>query len=87
MAASKADEAAGLAPGNEDHEAGCYFSPEKPYCPLFTEGRIGLVYYKKGQKESNWRCLGRSCCKGGRIPLPDRRETCYNDSANDRRGR
>ena len=56
MAASKADEAAGLAPhltvgsveasssrprlapGNEDHEAGCYFSPEKPYCPLFTEG-------------------------------------------------
>ncbi|SFP84153.1 hypothetical protein SAMN05216343_11623 [Oscillibacter sp. PC13] len=38
MAASKADEAAGLAPGNEDHEAGCYFSPEKPYCPLFAEG-------------------------------------------------
>ena len=38
MAVSKADEAAGLSPGNEDNEAGGYFSPEKPCCPLFTEG-------------------------------------------------
>ena len=61
MAASKADEAAGLAPhltvgsveasssrprlapGNEDHEAGCYFSPEKPYCPLVAEGIFSVL--------------------------------------------
>ena len=39
IAASKADEAAGLSPGNEDNEAGGHFGPEKPYCPLFTEDK------------------------------------------------
>ena len=38
IAASKADEAAGLSPGNEDNEAGGHFGPEKPCCPSFTEG-------------------------------------------------
>ena len=37
-AASEDDEAAGLAPGNEENEAGCYFSPEKPCLPLSIEG-------------------------------------------------
>ncbi len=37
MASSKAFEAAGLLPGNENNAAGCYFSPEKPCCTLFTE--------------------------------------------------
>ena len=36
--AGKADEAAGLTPGNEDNAAGGLSGPEKPYCPLYTEG-------------------------------------------------
>ena len=35
---SQADEADGLAPGNEDNTALRCFCPEKPYCPLHTEG-------------------------------------------------
>ena len=38
MQPSKADEAAGLSPGNEDNTAGRHFSPEKPCGPLYTEG-------------------------------------------------
>jgi len=34
----KADEAAGLSPGNEDNTASGCFSPEKPCCPLPGEG-------------------------------------------------
>ena len=34
IAAGKADEAAGLAPGNEDNAAGGDFNPEKPCLPL-----------------------------------------------------
>ena len=36
-AVSEDDEAAGLSPGNEENEPGCYFSPEKPCLPLSTE--------------------------------------------------
>lgn len=36
--AGKADEAAGLTPGNEDNAAGVCFSPEKPCLPLSIEG-------------------------------------------------
>ena len=36
--AGEADEAAGLAPGNEENEADCCFSLEKPCLPLSTEG-------------------------------------------------
>ena len=39
-AASEADEAVGLTPDNEENEAGCCFSPEKPCLPLSTEGII-----------------------------------------------
>lgn len=39
IAASEKDEAAGLPPGNEDDEAGCDFSPEKPCLSLFTDGK------------------------------------------------
>ena len=35
---SKADEAVGLSPSNEDNTAGWHFSPEKPCGPLYTEG-------------------------------------------------
>ena len=38
--AGKADEAAGLTPGNEDNAASICFSPEKPCCPLSIEGII-----------------------------------------------
>ena len=38
LVAGKADEAAGLPPGNEDNAASCLRCPEKPYCPLSTEG-------------------------------------------------
>ena len=39
--AGKADEAAGLSPGNEDNAADVCFSPEKPYFPLSIDGTIG----------------------------------------------
>ena len=45
MAAGKADEAAGLAPSNEENEAGDYFSPEKPCLPLSIDG---LPYHVTG---------------------------------------
>lgn len=38
MQPNKADEAAGLSPGNEDNTAGRHFSPEKPCGPLYIEG-------------------------------------------------
>ena len=34
----EADEAAGLAPGNEENKADRCFGPEKPCFPLSTEG-------------------------------------------------
>ena len=40
---SEADEAAGLTPGNEENEAGCCFSPEKPRLPLSAEGYWALL--------------------------------------------
>ena len=42
---SEADEAAGLTPGNEENEAGCYFSPEKPRLPLSTEGIVDKNHF------------------------------------------
>ncbi len=36
----KADEAAGLTPGNEDNAASAYFYPERPCLPLLTDGVI-----------------------------------------------
>ena len=44
MAASEADEAAGLSPSNEENKAGCYFRPEKPRLPLLTDV-INIVYH------------------------------------------
>lgn len=38
LVADKADEAAGLVPGNENNEASRRRCPEKPCCPLSTEG-------------------------------------------------
>lgn len=38
LVAGKADEAAGLTPGNEDNAASSLRCPEKPYCLLSTEG-------------------------------------------------
>ena len=38
LVAGKADEAAGLSPGNEDNAASCPRCPEKPCCLLYTEG-------------------------------------------------
>lgn len=38
MQPSKADEAAGLSPGNEDNTAGRHFRSEKPCGPLYIEG-------------------------------------------------
>ena len=38
MAAGKADEEAGLAPSEEENEAGSNFSPEKPCLPLSIDG-------------------------------------------------
>ena len=40
MRAGKEDEAAGLAPGNEDNAASACFSPEKPCFPLSSEGMV-----------------------------------------------
>ena len=37
---AKADEAAGLTPGNEENEADRCFSPEKPCLPLSIEGSL-----------------------------------------------
>ncbi len=48
--ADKADEAAGLSPGNEDNAVSSRFSPEKPCCPLSTDG-ISVV----------WICLRGFC--------------------------
>ena len=44
MTASKADEAAGLSPSNEENEAGRYFSPEKPCLLLLTD--VTLCFQK-----------------------------------------
>ena len=38
LAAGKAFEAAGLSPGNENNTVSRRRCPEKPYCPLYTEG-------------------------------------------------
>ena len=38
MMVGEADEAAGLAPGNEENEDERCFSPEKPGLPLSTKG-------------------------------------------------
>jgi len=38
IVADKADEAAGLAPSNEDNDVSGNFSPEKPYYPLSIDG-------------------------------------------------
>lgn len=42
IGAGQADEAAGLAPGNEDNAASAYFYPEKPCFPLLTDGTLVL---------------------------------------------
>ena len=34
----------GRQPGNEENEAGCYFSPEKPRLPLSIEGNATITY-------------------------------------------
>ena len=40
LVAGKADEAAGLAPGNEDNAVSCQRCPKKPCCLLSAEGKI-----------------------------------------------
>ena len=40
IVADKADEAAGLAPSNEDNAVSGNFNLEKPYCPLSIDGRV-----------------------------------------------
>ena len=46
LVAGKADEAAGLSPGNEDNAASCPRCPEKPCCLLYTEGIKGRKHGK-----------------------------------------
>ena len=69
------DEAAGLAPGNEENEAGGRFRPEKPCLPLSTEG----TYQRKRQNSlrevrlylfGKWEVMSpRISCNWHTIPL------------------
>ena len=64
LVAGKADEAAGLSPGNEDNAASCPRCPEKPCCLLYTEGIKGRKH-GKGPGGDSGPCRVEGC---GRTP-------------------